>query len=211
MIEASGSIHRHAGRIEHRELVGRLPAYAIELPLTRKRVVVRHNTHGGLLASLRGDLFMPPTRAPRELRVSARLVERGVPTPRIVGYAVYEVGPLRRSDVVSEEIGDARDFGAVIMDADRGVRVRAVEAVGRLLSALRNAGARHLDLNVKNVLLRAGEQGMEAWVIDVDRVRFSGAGEEQVHGGNVERLRRSVRKWVRQKGAFVEESELTRW
>src|SRR2546423_9264695 len=40
-----------------------------------------------------------------------------------------------------------------------------------------HAGAHHPDLNLKNVLLTAGEgEGLDAYVLDVDRVRFSSPG-----------------------------------
>ena len=47
-----------------RELRGRGAAYAVPLPDGQTRVVVRHSRHGGLLAPVTGDRFLPPTRAP---------------------------------------------------------------------------------------------------------------------------------------------------
>ena len=90
-----------------RALRGRATAYAVALA-GGLRVVVRHNRHGGLLASLTGDRFIAPTRAPQELAISLELVRRGVPTPAVVAYALYPPGALlQRSDVATEEIRDS--------------------------------------------------------------------------------------------------------
>src|SRR4029434_11188989 len=62
----------HPGR---RALRGRGVAYAVTLPDEETRVVVRHSRHGGLLAPVTGDRFLPPTRAPHELRTARGCAE----------------------------------------------------------------------------------------------------------------------------------------
>src|SRR3954470_22831790 len=81
----------HPGR---RELRGRGVAYAVPLPDGETRVVVRHSRHGGLLAPVTGDRFLPPTRAPHELRTALRLAEAQVPTPEVIAYAIYPAGAV---------------------------------------------------------------------------------------------------------------------
>ena len=56
------------------------------------RAVVRHNRHGGLFAPVTRDLFLPPTRAPHELRTALRLTALGVPTPPVLMYGVEPAG-----------------------------------------------------------------------------------------------------------------------
>jgi hypothetical protein len=73
---------------------------------------------------------------------------------------------------------------------------------------LNAAGARHHDLNVKNVLLTDGEGGLVGWVLDVDRVRFGQAHAASVRVGNATRLLRSARKWRDERGAVLDEREL---
>ena len=71
---AEGSLYEAASRDRAaRPLEGRGIAYAIALPVSGTRVVVRHNRHGGLFAPVTRDLFLPPTRAPHELRTAMRL------------------------------------------------------------------------------------------------------------------------------------------
>jgi 3-deoxy-D-manno-octulosonic acid kinase len=193
-----------------RPLEGRGIAYAIALPVSGTRAVVRHNRHGGLLAPLTRDLFLPPTRAPYELRTAMRLAELGVPTPPVLCYGLEVVGiVLRRADVVTREIENARDLSAYMT---RGVsaaeRDAAWEATRALLAAMHAAGVRHHDLNVKNVLLASTASGLVAYVLDVDRVELGRAGDERLHTANVQRLRRSARKWRDERGATYDEREL---
>ncbi len=196
-----------ASHPQKRELAGRGAAYAVPLA-SGTRVVVRHNRHGGLLAPLTGDLFLPPTRAAYELATADRLRNAGIATPDVIGYAVYRAGPLlRRSDIVTREVTDSRDLAAVLVDPDAALRAAALEATTRLIRALSTAGARHHDLNVKNVLLRGEHPDLEALLLDVDRVTF-GVDPDRAAARNYARLLRSARKWRAQRGARVTESEL---
>ncbi len=200
-----------AGDLAARPLAGRGVAYAIALPVTGSRAVVRHNRHGGLLAPLTKDLFLPPTRAPYELSVSLRLAALGVRTPPVLMYAVETVyGVLRRADVMTLEIVGGRDLASYLLPGELpALRAEAWRATRTLVRALNGAGARHHDLNVKNVLLTDGEDGLMAWALDVDRVRFGQPHAASVRVGNATRLLRSARKWRDGRGAVFDERELT--
>ena len=190
-------------------LAGRGVAYAVPLPGETSRVVVRHNRHGGLLARLTGDLFLPPTRAPHELAMSRRLLANGIATPDFVAYVVYRVGPaFRRSDVATREIPNASDLSTAIMSRGDAHRRRALSATAQLVARLSATGARHHDLNVKNILLAERDDRTEALVLDVDRVEFLDAAARPVDQ-NLARLLRSARKWRHHYGAFVTEAELS--
>ena len=201
----------HPGRRAHR---GRGTAYAVPLgdapggPL----VVVRHGWRGGLLRRVRRDLFFPPTRAPAELAVSERLRAAGVATPAVVAYAVYRApAGLRRVDVATELVPDGVDLAAVLAaegapeSAEAARWVPAwVPPTAALLAALARAGARHPDLNLKNVLLapaladRVGGAA-RAWVLDVDVAHVldaavGPAATSATLAANLARLARSVHK-----------------
>jgi hypothetical protein len=166
--------HAHA-----RAFSGRGISYAVPLPGDVEQVVVRHNRHGGLLASFTGDLFRPPTRAPLELQTSERLHDIGVPTPRVLGYAIY-AGPLGfvRVDVMTREVPSSTDLSAALLSDDASVRVRALRATATLVASLTRAGARHHDLNAKNILMHELADGtLVALVLDVDRVEFGPSNE----------------------------------
>jgi hypothetical protein len=194
-----------------RQFQGRETAFAITLPVSDLPVVVRHNRHGGALRGLTGDLFVGATRAPLELEMSMTLRALNIPTPAVVAYAVYPAGlGLSRSDVVTEEIPDSRDFGAMLLAThpDDDNRQKAWNATKRLLDRLAAAGVRHHDLNVKNVLLRRTDDDLFAgYVLDVDRVELDCA-RPDAYAGNQARLRRSVEKWRDTRGAKITAAEI---
>lgn len=207
-----GTLYDYAARHPRaRALSGRATAWAAPLPDAVTQVVVRHGWHGGLLRHLTGDRFLAPTRAPHELRTSLALRERGVPTPEIVAFAVYPAGPLlRRSDVASREVPRAKDLAITLLGRpERAAKEAALEATATLLAQLAAAGARHADLNLKNVLLEpTAAGGCTAWVLDVDRVTLLPRGDARVPALNHARLARSARKWARLHGADVTEQDL---
>lgn len=209
-----GTLYDYAARHPRaRALSGRATAWAVPLPDATTHVVVRHGWHGGLLRRVTGDRFLAPTRAPYELRTSLALRERGVPTPEIVAYAVYPAGPLlRRSDVASREVPRAKDLAVTLVGTPvRAVKEAALEATATLLARLADAGARHADLNLKNVLLEpAGDGAFSAWVLDVDRVTLHDGGDARVPALNHARLARSAGKWARLHGADITDDDLAR-
>lgn len=208
---AEGTFYEYAEHhAEAKPLVGRGIAYAVPLP-TGDSVVVRRSRHGGLLGSIRDDKFFGATRAPRELEISLTLRRLGVSTPEIVAYATYPAGPMfRRADVVSREVPRSRDLAASLGALSRGDSKRVLlEATGKLLASLSLAGARHPDLNIKNVLIADNDfGGIEAFVLDVDRVWLDRAGAEAVLEANFRRLSRSAVKWRRLQGLPIEEADL---
>ena len=208
---AEGSLFEAAARdLAARQLAGRGVAYAVALPISGTRAVVRHNRHGGLLAPVTRDLFLAPTRAPHELAVSLRLADAGVRTPTVLMYGVQRAAVLwRRADLVTREIEGSRDLSAYMMpDVSPSVRAEAWAATRSLVRALDAAGARHHDLNVKNILLAHGASGMQAWVLDVDRVVFGEPESPSVRRGNAARLLRTARKGRAEHGALFDEEAL---
>jgi hypothetical protein len=211
---ATGTLYEYAARHQaRRSFTGRAVVYAAPLP-NGEAVVVRHNWHGGFFARLTRDRFLPPTRAPYELAASLALVANGVPTPGIVAYVIYRAGPLfRRSDVASCEVSGGRDLGAILTSGTADERRVALDATATLIGVLSGCGARHHDLNVKNVLLSpaaSGSSGLTAHVLDVDRVEFGRAGDSRITEHNLQRFMRSARKWRELHGAQIEEGDLVR-
>lgn len=192
-----------------RALAGRGIAYAAPLPREIEEVVVRHNRHGGMLARFTGDLFRSPSRAPLELEMSERLRSAGIRTPAVLGYVLYPVAAgFCRSDVMTREVTGSFDLSVAIMSGDASLRASAASATAGLVSALSAAGARHHDLNVKNVLLRpSADDALDAFVLDVDRVEFVDDPND-AREANLARLLRSARKWRSNQGAPITEAEL---
>ncbi|MFL5604131.1 MAG: lipopolysaccharide kinase InaA family protein [Gemmatimonadaceae bacterium] len=179
-------------------LVGRAPVFVIELPAGCGRAVIRHNMRGGWMAKFNEDLFVLPTRGFRELIASLRLRASGVSTPEVLAYVSYPKNLiLRRSDVATREIPNGHDLSVALAKVtDHNHRVMVLDAVVKVLKSLTHVGAHHQDLNLKNILLTAGNgPGLDAHVLDVDRVRFSSPGSPLVAKANLDRLIRSLRKW----------------
>jgi tRNA A-37 threonylcarbamoyl transferase component Bud32 len=191
-------------------LQGRQTAYAIPIGSEGVRGVVRRNHHGGAFRKLTGSLFLWPTRAPMELAISLRLRRLDIPTPQVLAIAIYRGDVMARADVVTEEIPDSQDLGAVLLatQPESEDRRRAWNAVTRLMKRLASAGVRHHDFNVKNVLLRRMEDDLfGAYVLDVDRVAMDYT-RRDAYAGNRARLRRSVEKWRDTKGARISDAEI---
>jgi hypothetical protein len=186
-------------------LAGRGTAWAAALP-NGVEVVVRHTRHGGALAALTGDVFLAPTRAPRELATALRLAHAGVPTPEVVAYAVYPVlGPLARADVATRALQGVDFPDAWRATADASARKSLLAALATLLRSLHAAGALHPDLNLKNVFITPDGGGPNAWVLDVDRVEFGAAGSAEIASENLSRLIRSARKWRKRWNLDIDE------
>jgi len=193
-----------------RALQGRQVAWATRLG-NGAAVVVRHSRHGGALAAITRDLFLAPSRAPHELAVSQRLGAAGVATPVVLAYAVYPaVGPLCRADVMTAHV-DGADLPAAWANAHSPVaRDGIIDAVAALLRSLQAAGARHPDLNVKNVLISDSGGAPLASVLDVDRVAFGRAGDAGLAELNARRLGHSLMKWRALHGLDVSERQWNR-
>ena len=209
---SSGSLYDYAAHHpQARPLRGRGVCYAVTLPDGATRVVVRRSRHGGLLAQVTGEIFLVPTRAPHELAVSLRLSREGIPTPEVVAYGTYQVAPLlRRADVATREIPNALDLAAALAQDPAPASVKeAVRLVARLLARMSVAGARHPDLNVRNVLIARDENGnRDAWLLDVDRVWFDTPRHPRVREANLSRFVRSARKLREREGLPLGDGEL---
>lgn len=194
-VMSGASLHEWAARQPGAvAMKGRATAWATKLPHGAE-LVVRHSHHGGLLAPLTRDLFVEPTRAPLELAAALRLSGTGVATPEVLAYAVYPAfGPFARADVATRLMR-----GTALPEAWKATgtpedRWALINALTRLLEALRRAGAHHPDLNVRNVLVLDAAGTSSAAVLDVDRVTFGAPGDATIARWNVQRLLRSMRK-----------------
>ena len=132
--------------------------------------VVRRLQHGGLLGPLLGERYLSATRALHELEVTAGLRSAGAPVPEPVFALALRRGPFwthALATLYEEGAVDALQFLASSPDESRVLRAAA--AIGAAVRRFHDAGGRHPDLHVKNLLLRETRAGAEAIVIDLDR------------------------------------------
>lgn len=161
-----------------------------------ERLCLRRLRRGGLLAAFRPEGLSGLARPLAELEVTARLRAAGAPVPRPV-----LVAGARRTDGgwdaavgtrFEPEAQDALDF---LLSAPDPARVRrGAFAAGRAVRRFHDAGGRHADLHVKNLLLRETEQGMEVLVIDLDRTRIEREVAPRARFTEIMRLWRSLVK-----------------
>lgn len=180
-------------------LGGRGAAWRIAEPGGRGSWVIRHGLRGGaVMGPLLHDRYLRvgEPRPFAEARVSLAARERGVRTPRVVAGVSYAGGLFRRGDVVTEFLEGPTLADAVRGDStsDRLDRRTALSLAGALVREITRAGVEHADLNATNILLHTRADGVEAWVLDLDRARLHP--EPVVSPGvrMLERLRRSLRK-----------------
>jgi len=105
----------------------------------------------------------------------------------------------------------SRDLAVSLLGPpDAGVKRAMLDATAALFAALTRAGARHPDLNLKNVLLTSlPGGGFTAYVLDVDRMAFGRASDPGTTAANLRRFERSARKWRELYGASIDDADLT--
>jgi 3-deoxy-D-manno-octulosonic acid kinase len=172
---------------------GRAPTAVLDLAAGGFRLHLRRVMHGGWLAPLWGERLLGAGRALRELRVAAALHARGAPVPRPVLAAAW-----RRGACVAAAVGTAYQEGSIDASAflsgapSRERMLRAAAAAGRAVRAVHDAGGRHRDLHVGNLLLREGDVDTAAWVVDLDRARLVAEVSPARRAAELSRLYRSL-------------------
>jgi 3-deoxy-D-manno-octulosonic acid kinase len=195
VLERGERLHEAATREAERVLRGR---GAVPVVRTQRGVwVVRRYRRGGRVAwlgerSLRGGMSRPI----REARASGEVRRRGIPTPRVVGGAVYRTGAFYRADLVTEFVPGSVDLARLLFEEEHTERERedALIGVGRLLARTAAAGVEHRDLNAKNILMETIPGGAIPLLLDLDRCRVLPAGERGEPMRMFTRLARSLRK-----------------
>jgi len=174
---------------------GRLHTARLEPPDLDERWVLRRLVHGGMLGPLLGDRFPGLGRPLRELEVTRILRGEGAPVPRPVGVVGERRGLFWRLGVLTvHEPGtvDALDF--LRAGPDRTRVLRAAAAAGRAIRRFHDAGGRHADLHVKNLLVREEGDATEVCVIDLDKARHTPGLTPDERMAQVMRLFRSLLK-----------------
>ena len=179
---------------------GRSPLRRLALP-GKPALLIRRYNRGGLLRAINRDRYSSPARVLNEIRVCREAVSRGVPVAPAVGAIIEKIGKFYRLSLVTCEIEDAIDLGEYInwlpaapprevLMEKRGI----IEAVGRAVRQMHDAGLYHADLQLKNILVRLSNEGVDVHFIDLDRSVIDGGLSERLRADNLRRLNRSVMK-----------------
>jgi hypothetical protein len=174
---------------------GRSRTALVSLPGRAERLHLRAVHHGGLLRGLLRDRLIGLARPLAELHAHARLRALGAPVPVPVLVAARRVRGFQHAAVgtVHEE-GALDGLALLAAPSTPAARRRAAAAAGRAVRALHDAGARHADLHLGNLLFRAGDAGCEVWVIDLDRARLGAPPGPRERMRELMRLHRSLVK-----------------
>jgi len=168
---------------------GRGSAWFLDTPAGP--AVLRHYRRGGLVAGLMGDRYWwsgeASARSFREFRLLARLHADGLPVPRPLAARICRSGVWYRADLIVARIPQAETMAERLSTA---LGSMPWEQTGQLLARFHRAGVHHADLNAHNLLFDA-EDGL--WLIDFDRGERRRPARDWAEG-NVERLKRSLRK-----------------
>jgi 3-deoxy-D-manno-octulosonic acid kinase len=173
---------------------GRARTSSVALPGRTERLHLRPVRHGGWLAPVWRGRLAGLARPIAELHVTEALRARGAPVPRAVLVAGFRAAPLWQAVLGTLEIPDARD-GVVWLASGppEPERIAVAEAAGRAVRRFHDAGGRHADLHVKNLLVReAGEP--RVLVIDLDKGRAGDPPPARRRMRELMRLRRSLVK-----------------
>jgi len=146
----------------------------IPLPGRAERLHLRSFRHGGWLANVRGDHLPGLGRPLAELAANAQLAAAGAPVPRPALVAGHRRAPGCWTAAVGtlHEEG-ARNAGEILATCREPDRLAAVAAAGgRALRRFHDAGGRHADLHVGNLLVLGGETTPRVLLVDLDRARM---------------------------------------
>lgn len=164
--------------------------------------------------------FSDPRRPFRELALSHRLIEQGLPTPRVVFARARPRGGGRSYDL---DLGTERLEGAVdlalwlegLREGRVGAaeRIGVVRAAGRLVARLHGVGLAHADLTPRNLMLepQTAAQAPSLWVIDLDKSKLVDALGEAARGRNIRRFWRAVLRREQRGRPFVRRTDIARF
>jgi len=173
---------------------GRAPTARVALADART-LLFRRATHGGVLARLWGDRWLGLARAEAELRAAARLRAAGAPVARPALVAGERRRGVWRAAVATWYEPRAQDARAFLAGAPDPARVaRAASAAGAALRRFHDAGGRHRDLHLGNLLLREDPAGAELLLVDLDRARCGRPPRAPARFAEIMRLYRSLAK-----------------
>jgi 3-deoxy-D-manno-octulosonic acid kinase len=173
---------------------GRAPAAVLRWPDGARELVVRRLRHGGALRALLRGAFLGPGRVLRELAVNAELRRAGAPVPApAFALAQRLAGPLWECAIATERAEDV-GLARVLAAGDPARAQRALGAAARAIRRFHDAGGRHADLNVANLLLAPRGDEFDALVIDLDRARITAPVPPSCRMRELARLYRSLVK-----------------
>ena len=167
---------------------GRGTALVIETPLGR--CVLRQYLRGGWAAKLIHSRYIftgyEQSRPLREFAILEQLAREDLPAPRPVAGLCERKGLSYTGALITLEIENTTTIESVLERLNED----DWRAIGACIRRFHDAGLVHADLTVRNILI---QDGGGIYLVDFDRARFQ-KGASGAFRGNLQRLRRSLRK-----------------
>ena len=186
-----------------------------DLPAEKMRgasLIVKTLRHGGVAGSFLGASFRGARRLLDAVELARLLLARGGATAR-PAFARIRAGALpglRRLELATFEIEGARDAASYLAnERDARARRSAIRACGAAVRSLHEAGIRHADLNLGNLLVVPGPAA-RAFVVDLERSTLPRPLLPRHRVENLARLLRSAEK-LALLGPFVTRRDLVRF
>jgi len=178
---------------------GRSSTAVVPLPGSNARLHLRPFRHGGWLGGLRGHALTGLGRPIAELRTTVALAAAGAPVPAPALVAAQRVGPLWSVTLGTLFEEGAIDAAVWLASGPSHRRLlRAAAAAGSAIRRFHDAGGRHRDLHIGNILVRERGDETEVIVIDLDRARVAKSVRPARRMRELMRLHRSIvkRHWA---------------
>lgn len=162
---------------------------ACKIELQGRACFLRHYRRGGLIGKLLHDQYLwlgaGRTRVVREMAITQKLYQLGLPAPLVIGGRLSRSGLTYRCDLITQ----ALPVNSSMAEALTSLDLSRWAQIGHVIAQFHAAGLWHADLNAHNIQL-SDEQ---AWLIDFDRAVFK-TPELKWQQANLQRLLRSVCK-----------------
>ena len=130
--------------------------------------VLRHYRRGGLIAKFNRDRYLwrdaEATRAFREWRLLAKLVDCGLPVPVPVAARYLRGGFSYRADLITQEIIGARSLASMLKA--ESISTTQWQSIGATLAKFHVLGVQHADLNAHNIVF---DHAQALYLLDFDR------------------------------------------
>ncbi|MGH7833485.1 MAG: lipopolysaccharide kinase InaA family protein [Candidatus Binatia bacterium] len=164
-----------------------------------EKALVRGYRRGGVPRYLTADLFFTwPPRPFRELCITEAARRRGVPTLEVLGACVERTrGPFYRGWLATRQLAGSQDLWAVLNGGafSSEEKKETIASAALAIRKMHRHGIFHADLNLRNILARREETGIQSYVIDLDKAKlYSQALSVRQANQNLRRLLRSVAK-----------------
>lgn len=167
-------------------------------------LLIRECRRGGVLRFVNKTRHLSPYRALREIRIGEEAAQRGVPVVRAVAAIIRAGRPFWTCSLVTEEIEETIDLAEYvcwlpatppreILKEKRDI----IDAVGRAVRKMHDAGLYHADLQAGNILVRRSTTGVDVFFVDLDKSFIRPRLPDRLRAHNLRRLNRSIMKMQR--------------